>query len=155
MPDFAACRGLAWSLDGVSRDRVGWWHDGMHRADRSREQGRQEHTATLPSQVSWPDSWMIFSSAVIWLIRTDRPSEVARFLGRGTAQDVRDWRRGACGIPSWALALVKVRLEALGAGIERDHDRLSLVKPAPGQGSHRNICKWNQRRYAAKSSETS
>ena len=112
---------------------------------------RQEHTAMLPSQVSWPDSWMIFSSAVIRLIGTDRPSEVARFLGRGTAQDVRDWRRGACGIPSWALALVKVRLEALGAGIERDRNRLSLVKPAPGQGSHRNICKWNQRRYAAKS----
>ena len=124
-------------------------------ADRERALVRQEHTAMLPSQVSWPESWTIFSSAVIWLIRTDRPSVVARFLGRGTAQDVRDWRRGACGIPDWALAIVKSRLEALGAGIERDRNRLSLVMPAPGQGSHRNICKWNQRRYAAKSSETS
>ena len=105
----------------------------------------QEHTAMLPGQVAW----VMFALAMFRLIGSDRPSLIAGYLRRCTVQDVRDWRRRGR-VPGWALAVIDAGLREIELGAARDRERLALVPVAPGQGSHRNICKWNQRRYAAK-----
>ena len=112
--------------------------------EQRRVQGQQEHPATLPKQ----DAWQLFACAMVRLIGSDRPSLIARYLERCTVQDVRDWRRRGGRVPGWALSVVEARLREIELGAARDRERLALVPVAPGQGSHRNICKWNQRRYA-------
>ena len=106
------------------------------------EQALGEHPAYAPRL----NAWQTFSEALIRLIGTDRPSVVAREL-RCSDQNVRDWRRRGV-VPGWALITVRVRLEELGASVERAAGRLALVKPGPGKGTAPNIQAWNQRRFA-------
>ena len=119
--------------------------------EQTREQGQQEHPATLPAQVSHSP----FERAVLAALSGPFNSEatiVALFDGRVSYSTVRGWMRGRWNPPLWAWRCLGVRFRERAA---RDLEFLALTENppavAPGQGSHRNICKWNQRRYAAKS----
>ena len=93
-------------------------------------------------------AWVPISEAMRLLIGTDRPSAVAKFLERCSAQNVRDWRRGKGGVPAWALGIIRARLQKLKFDADCLDTRLSYVVPANGPGSAENIRKFNQRRFA-------
>ena len=109
------------------------------------EQGQQEHTATLPTQVS-PTA---FERVLLAAVGRHRKAMVTLFGGRISYWTIRDWRRGKVGPPWWAWTILAIELEARAA---RDLEFAAIARNppsvAPGQGSHRNICKWNQRRFA-------
>ena len=107
-----------------------------------------EHPAILPVQVvSVP-----FERLILRLVPSRSHRLMVELLGnRASYASIMNWRLGRRRAPRWAWETLAVRL---GAIYERDAELLALARNppsvAPGQGSHRNICKWNQRRYAAK-----
>jgi hypothetical protein len=108
-----------------------------------RQNVRPSHITSFDWQVSWDR----LAVAMRYLIGTDMPSAIARYLGpQVTDQNVRDWRRGYAGIPKWVLETARVRILEREAKAAEIASLVGSARPAPGQGSHRNICKWNAAR---------
>ena len=112
------------------------------------EQALGEYVATLPNQVSRLTFERAVYEALSGFLVHER-SIVALFDSRVSYATIRGWMRGRWNPPLWAWRCLGVRFQERAA---RDLEFLALTENppavAPGQGSHRNICKWNQRRYA-------
>ena len=104
----------------------------------------QDVAERLPKHVSLP----LFEAALVRLgCATSHGEVTALFNGRATFNQIRDWRRGRSRVPQWAWDYLGILLDqniAATASV-----RASLRNPpnvSKGQGSARNITKWNQRR---------
>ncbi len=107
----------------------------------------QSHPAKSPRQVS-----VEAFEALLTMLGVSRHIDVVQlFVGRIPYQMVQDWRRGRCAIPQWAwgylATLCRQRANVLLRGVEIGNNP---PYPSRGQGSHRNIAKWNARRAAEK-----
>src|ERR1700722_8374873 len=104
----------------------------------------QEHPKYLAKQVAMP----LFEAALVRLGCAGTHAEVTLlFNGRASFAQVRDWRCGRRKVPLWAWDYLGVLLDQNIAATASVRD--SVRNPpniAPGQGSHRNIAAWNQRR---------
>jgi hypothetical protein len=100
----------------------------------------------LSKQVAVP----LFEAALLRLRQGWTHGEVVTlFNGRVSWNTVQDWRRGRRRVPQWAWNYLGVLLDQNIAATASVRD--SVRNPpniAPGQGSHRNIAAWNQRRAA-------
>ena len=117
--------------------------------NRARQIVQGEHVATFPAQVPHQVFELALTEALAGSL--DRGSILWLFGNRVSYSTIRDWRKGRSAAPRWAWRILEARLTAI---VEHGTTLLALARNppavAPGQGSHRNICKWNQRRYAAK-----
>lgn len=83
-----------------------------------------------PAKVPWRESYPLFATIMRRLIGSDSPRDIAAAIGTVTAHNVRDWRRGRCGIPQWVLDWTRQR----EAKARQDTDtRLAMIEPAPGK----------------------
>jgi hypothetical protein len=69
------------------------------------------------------------------LIGTDVPSKIAAYLGHGiNAQNVRDWRRHANGIPPQVKELTRQRLLDREQRVKAALHEVEAMRTAPGRG---------------------
>jgi hypothetical protein len=105
--------------------------------------GQTEHFSSLPHQ----DVPCPFERAIRLLVPSrSHKAMVDLFDGRYGYWSIRNWRRGKRPPPRWALDRLAARLREEEERARRIAGILAEVVPGRGQGSHRNICKWNQQR---------
>jgi hypothetical protein len=117
-------------------------------AQASESDAPQNVAERLTKQVAVP----LFEAALLRLGRAWTHGEVmVLFNGRVSYTAIQDWRSGRRRVPQWAWDYLALLIEQNMADDASVHARVRNPPiVAPGQGSHRNIAKWNARRAKEK-----
>ena len=111
------------------------------------------YSITLPRQVTLryhsraaPVALTPFELALLYLVPSrSRKAIIGLFDGRYSYWSIKDWRRGKAKPPREALATLLALVAREEERAREIGDLLQTNGVAPGQGSHRNIAKWNAR----------